>query len=249
MKKILLSSILFTFLFTNCKKDIPADIVGSLTLDAFTKTNSSGVVFSSKDYNYNNALINYTRFNFYMTDINLIDKNGTKTRISDAVQLDFTKKTDSLSANKSIPLVFDKIPVGSYEFIEFGLGVSPALNSKQPQDFNIDNPLHFVSEYWDAWVSFIFSKIEGRIDKDKNGTFETSFTIHTGGDQVFRYKKIAKPIQINANTATKMKLNIGFENLFKDLDLFTNNNIHQVGDIKVAEIFLRNLNDAITLDL
>jgi hypothetical protein len=259
MKRIYLLLAIIGLAIVSCHKDEVAQIVtppivdssgiGKLQLRSFALQNNKNIVFFKNEYDYlGGTKLFYSRFNFYMTDINLIDKLGAKLKISDAIQLNFTDLTDSISANKGLTELFNEIPTGNYEKIEFGIGVAPALNKLTPSDFSIKNPLHLNSEYWDGWASFIFSKVEGRIDVANNGKFETPFTIHTGSDQVYKTKTITKDISISKDKTTSISLNINFDILFNNLDLRTNNNIHNIGDLGVARMFLSNLNAAITLN-
>ena len=101
--------------------------------------------------------------------------------------------------------------------------------------------------YWDSWQSYIFAKLEGKIDKDGDGVFETGITLHTGGNEAFTPLKYTKSFPIKDATTTKVAFELNVNELIKNIDLTTVNSTHQVGSSAVMKVMMGNFPTALTI--
>ncbi len=128
--------------------------------------------------------IKFTRVSFYLSDFILQgDSDYSLTNID---YFNLTNAHSSLSkASNGLEVTYD-IPNGEYTGLQTGLGVPSDLNAMVPADFPSSNDLSFSGEYWSGWQSYVFAKIEGKMDTDGDGIFEENIALHTGGDIAFR---------------------------------------------------------------
>nr|MBS0037367.1 hypothetical protein [Saprospiraceae bacterium] len=178
---------------------------------------------------------------FILSDIEYID-------LSDPVLDQSSGLTDKFIA-------FDNVPAGAYNFLEFGIGVPPALNAMNPSDFGSTNPLSQSSLYWDAWDSYIFSKLEGRMDLAGDGSFSHLFAYHSGGDEVYRILQAQNfPVEIRSGETTRIKLTIDHNKLLVRgaddyMDIENKPAAHSTGHLDIMNYLADNYGSAFTLQL
>ncbi len=205
----------------------------SSQIEIYFKATYNGAPLVMNDrYFYDGKELIFTKLQFYMS--NLILKNGDKEVDLDEIELiDFTS-TNTSPANASIGfrVVSGAIPVGSYDGLSFGIGVPSDYNSEKPTEFSSTHPLGQSSEYWDAWNSYIFSKIEGKYDEDGDGQdLETSIFYHIGMNEMFRTKtEIDLNIDVIKEEVTVIHVELEVVDIFNDnsgmIDLSTNGTTH-----------------------
>ena len=173
MRKLLFLLLPLVLLSSKCKDDT---LTGNIALNITARYNSNPLIIN-KIYDYSGKKVRFTKLSFFVSDATnrreqivgttSINMNGTEL-------FDFTGLTDSISALKGISKSFN-ISVASSDNIVLGIGVEQGKNSKKPKDFTSSNPLSDASYYWDSWNSYIFSKLEGLMDKDGDGKFDFHF--------------------------------------------------------------------------
>jgi hypothetical protein len=197
-------------------------------------------------YDYNGKKVIFERLQFFMAyDGSSLD-GPLSTDPSKTAIFKFTSFTDTASANAGASV---EIPMASraYTSVNFGIGIPKTLNAKLPKDFTFPNGMADSGNFWDSWQSYIFSKLEGKIDKDNDGVFETPFTLHTGGDDVFTPLKFTKSYTIQDGKATKVNFELNINELVKGIDLATVNSSHQVGAAPIMKIIMTNYATALTV--
>ena len=194
---------------------------------------------------YNGKKIRFTRLSFFVTSPRATT-SGKTVQFSNSTFLSNFTAEDSLKANQNIRLSFNAI-AGNYTAIDFGIGVPTADNAKQPKDFSSTDDLADAGNYWDAWNSYIFIKLEGLLDKDGDGRFETGVTLHAGGNELYKQLKYDKTFGIGQGSPTYLNFELDINKLVNGIDLTTYNSSHQVGDIATMRIMMNNLNTAMTL--
>ena len=189
--------------------------------------------------------IKWSKFDFYVTGIRLVSASGSLD-VSDVGMIDFT----STDVNNRLINLRD-IPAGDYTGIEFNVGVGTDLNKKQPKDYSSSNPLSSTSHYWEAWNSYIFSKMEGVFDSLGTGTFDLGFAIHTGTDECLQRVSIAKNIKISNGASSEMGLDLDIKNVYAPggsfFDLKSSPLNHNPTNIEVLKLFSTRLAAAIQL--
>jgi hypothetical protein len=252
MKKLLpiLFAIAVISTASNCKKTSPVNPVidqnpGTLAMN-FKAIYANKPLVINQIYDYNGKKIRFTRLQFLMSyDLGLLDSPvGEVLPSTSAVK--FTGLTDTASAAAGISTEFS-VSNKTWGSLNFAIGVPKVQNAKLPKDFTIPDALADGSSFWDAWQSYIFAKIEGSMDKDGDGIFETGITLHTGGNDAFTPLKFVKSVPISSNKTTTVNFELNVNELVKGIDLATVNSSHQVGDVATMKIIMGNFPTALTV--
>ncbi len=186
--------------------------------------------------------IKFTRFSFYVSDVNATT-DGQSSEIEDVNFLNLTASHSTLDdAQLGYTYTLDEIPAGDIESIDLTLGVNPQFNQQVPSDFTGDHPLAKPGEYWIAWDSFIFFKIEGIVDLDGDGETETNVALHIGSDQA------AREISISVTEENAVDITIDVMSIFNNgsttFDLQNNPQIHSLSQIDLANFLMDNFSKA-----
>lgn len=197
-----------------CNKDPEK---GTLTLDFTASYGDEPLVLLHSYLTPEGHQIQFSKSDFYLSDVYLIAENGDRLDLSPVEFVDLTSvSTSAEDAAKGFKLTFSDIDAGKYTRIGFGLGLNPTINATKPADYPSSNPLSLESHYWTAWNSYIFSKTEGFLDTLGNGNLDLGFIFHTGMDALYRQAYVDIPININATATTSVKVNVDHQTiLFK----------------------------------
>jgi hypothetical protein len=192
MKKYLLFLVLaLPLLAARCNKE---EARGMLKLRILPKYGDQTLVMQERIIGGQNLPMVIKRLSFFLDLPDLGEE---------LVLVDLSSLTSKAKAEEGYVANFDLLP-GNYSNLRLGIGVPSDLNKKQPSDFSSSNPLSEVSEYWEAWDSYIFTKTEGAVDTAKNGRADLQFSYHTGTDEMFRIVTLNKNFTITENQNTEI---------------------------------------------
>ena len=255
-KTMFLFPYLFLFLLISpaCNDDDASEPdAGTLTINFVGSYNGDPLVMFDKTYSYEEDMaLKVQTFQFYVSDINLLkEENGQveKVNILDVDYVNFGdiyNETDAL-AGKDIPNI--EVPVGTYTGIEFGFGLTEALNSTASSDYEVGHPL--FDNYWGPQTGYIFFKFEGNGDLEPNGEFNQPLTFHIGGNDNFNVLSFNKGISIESNASSTVSFNIDVQKLLvaedgEFLD-FREIQTHHAADSPYATLLSNNVVRAISI--
>lgn len=205
--------------------------------------------FNTTEYDYQGMVMTVSKFDFYISNISLfnnIDGVIEKTELFEIEFIDFTQN------NNSVTIQAGSVPLGTYDGIVFSIGVPSDLNSQIPGDFSTTHPLGFtnLSHHWEDWNSYIFAKIEGRLDTSGNQDYQ-NFSYHTGGDEQFR-ADIEKDIALDLELGVIKTINfeVDLENIFLNggaLDIQAYPDSHNLGELTAATHVMDNFQSSISV--
>ena len=172
--------ILLTGIFSSCGKDKIIDTSVNIKM---TYGDNPLVMFEEVNYPDGTPMY-FTRVSFFVEDLQLQSEDNTYTLMNrDYIDLSTDHSTENQAAiGSSIGNI--ELPEGDYN-VSFNIGVDAVDNAKTPVDFTSDNVLSRVSEYWTGWKSYIFIRVEGKIDLNGDGVVEEGFALHLGGDDAY----------------------------------------------------------------
>jgi hypothetical protein len=150
--------------------------------------------------------VKFQLFNYYVSDV-MLKRNGETNGqlISEVATIDYGDIYDVAAAQVGIELVSEKnIPPGTYDQLEMGIGLSPALNATQPADYNAGHPL--TNNFWSWATGYVFAKIEASADLDGDGMFTDKLTYHIGKDDLYTILTMNKQIVVTADGTTEVDL-------------------------------------------
>ncbi len=255
MKNLIFSAIcLFSMLaFTSCDDDdnLQEGVTTSLALNFNAKYNSSDLNSASLTYhNYGgDKQIRFQRFDFYISNVSLY-RNG-ETDVTELIEIDYVNLDDKNVDTKNVA----SVPIGSYDGIQFELGVVEDYNNMSPGDFSSGHPLS--TNYWAGWQSYIFCRLEGNLDLVGMGNLEdeVGFTYHMGTNDLLRTIQLSKPITLTEGQAGDVDLFVDVRRALFDNDEFWDiesfNQTHDPSDsdhVLTATNIMDNLTKAISIE-
>ncbi len=219
MKNILLfltfSSLL---LAASCGKENTNPIdTAKLNLSFRATYGGESLVLEQKNYDYEGNPIRFTKINFYISDMAAVNNDG-ETELSEIQFIDLTQTHRTPGdAETGTVKSFSNVPVGTYNQLKFGIGVPADLNKTSPSDYSTSHPLGADNsgEYWEAWNSYIFAKIEGQFDVDGNGFDgnDISFAYHAGRDNLYAPIELDNAIDLTAGNTTDLVFELDIKTL------------------------------------
>ena len=250
MKNLLFFFVFLTVLCTSskCKDDVVTPTsTGAIEWNIKAKFNEQPFQLN-KIYNYNGKKVRFSRLSFYVSNISA-NRKGSLGSIIDIpiTMIDFKEIDDSIKASKGFIFNIQGFQAKDMDQFNFGIGVASNLNTKKPKDYLSTNPLSESSNYWDAWNSYIFFKLEGSLDKDGDGQYETGITLHAGGDEVYQTMNFFKSFSIKENETTPLSMELDLNKLTNGIDMETYNSTHQIGDLPTMKKMMGNFQTALII--
>jgi len=207
MKRIFLLSALAIFiLFSACKEEEAANSRIDLRMTA--TFGEQPLLMFEEIYDYQDQPLQLQLFQTYLANVRLTyEENGTTKEqpVADILLANFGEVFTTAEAELGLELLSRDLPARNYTGLRFGLGVSPELNTTVPSDYELTHPL--AQNYWEDADSYIFFKIEGNADIDKDGQLNEKITFHVGGDNNYTEVEIIAPIDMETE-GKELLLNI-----------------------------------------
>lgn len=154
---------------------------GNIMIEFDNRVGNLNLVLDSMFY-YNSFNQNYSvsRFDYFISNVVLVNENGSKYVIPQDSSYFLLKENNPATRE----LKFRNVPEGNYTGIEFIIGVD-SLRNTMPLDKRtgaLDPGGEAAGMYWTWNSGYIFMKLEGRFD-DSNDTIATPmmYQYHIGG--------------------------------------------------------------------
>ncbi len=174
---LMLSAAVF---FTSCHKDEVIDGFGDVVIEMDNIAGSSSLAFGSKYVTANGDTVQFSTFNYYVSNFVLVNENGTEYVIPRDSSYFLCKLDDPASRE----ITLRNVPAGNYKAVKFIIGVD-SLKSVSPagERLGVLDPTGGASGMYWSWNSgYIFVKVEGtspQAPQDPN-TGERTIEYHTG---------------------------------------------------------------------
>ena len=234
------------FMLSSCKDDEPTLEEGNLEIQ-FIATYDGEPLIMNNSYLYGfGQEIKINVAQFFISDLEI--EGSEQIRLEEIRDLNFTEtnQTDD-GANQGIRITYQGVPVGNYNSMEWGVGVRQDLNSMEPSDFEPGHPLRNESSYWTAWNSYIFSKLEGKVDT-LSGAFDLIFIYHSGKDELYQEVEKSVSIEVKGGETTVLVFEIDHRDLLfrgnDALDIKAKPTAHSAGDLEYPRYLLENFAQA-----
>jgi len=241
MKFKFLSLFSLLILFGSCSNSETSEI----TLNFKLEYDGEPLVFFEPVLYPDGREFEFTRFSYYVSDISLINDDESLT-IQDVDYLDLTASHSSIEdAQNGLSYKIELDDPFSYDELNFNLGLTSDLNSTTPQDHNSSSALSLTGEYWSSWNSYVFVKIEGRLDLDGDGITD-GIALHLGSDNALRnitIQNLDSRDEINVIIDAKQI----FENMGNVFDIDTNPRIHSLTQMDQINMLMDNFVESITV--
>lgn len=171
------------------------------------------VAFETHQYP-DGTLFYFTRFSFFIEDLQLRNSERTVKLIDRAYVNLSPALNDATRAVIGTQVFAGKVEEGQYQ-LNLSIGVNEKENAKGPSGRSSRDPLSEGSEYWPAWNSYIFNRIEGWLDNNGDGQYTQGITLHLGGDEVYRTINVPGQVTIH-DEFNSINLVIALDRIFGD---------------------------------
>jgi hypothetical protein len=225
---------------------------GIMAIDLKLKFGNEPMVIL-KDYKYPDGRSFYfNRFSFFLDEITV--KSATQqVNSKEAKQINFSNKNITPEgAKEGVRIQFESVPEGVYTSLKFCIGVKPTDNAKDPASFLPASSLSDQAEYWTGWKSYIFSRTEGFIDLDRNGSKEKGFSLHTGANDAYTCVDLPINVTIEEPKISSVGVAIDLAKLFGTTapyyDIDKDAQIHSLSQAAAVKQLANNLKSGITIE-
>ena len=207
-------------LITSCGKENTTPIDTAEINLSFRANYTGETLVLNENYLYNGMPIRFTRINFYISNLVIVNDDG-ETDLTEIQFIDLTQThRNPIDSEIGTVMSFSNVPVGSYNQLKFGVGVPVDLNKTNPSDYSTTHPLGADNsgEYWEAWDSYIFAKIEGQFDVNGDGfdADDINFAYHTGGrPDLFAPIELDNNLVLSGGETTDLIFELDVAQLFK----------------------------------
>lgn len=206
MKTIQLSLLfvfgLSLFFFTACEDDDNLGENGDVSITFNAVYDDAALDLQQTAYDYpDGAKIKVQLFQYYISDLVLVRADGGTETLSEIELIRY----NAAGAGNTQTLTFDNVPAGDYVGLRYGIGVKPELNNQPPSNFAADYVLNEV-EYWNDNVRYVFAKIEGNVDLNDDGTFDTPVSYHMGSNDIYSTLEFSGNFSISENGTTNFDI-------------------------------------------
>ena len=243
MKKILLTTLAITVLFSCKKEEEPISVTspstkGNVVLNAQFLVNGASYNSDSvyvDDFS-NNYKISFS--NVYLSQLNFEDGGVITPLPIQYVLLKPETSTYNLGS----------VEEGHYHNFNYGIGIDSATNHTDPNSYDLSSPLYPQSPnmHWTWNSGYIFYKIEGTVDTDNDGTFETIFRFHIGTDDLRRDGTFMFHDAIVAGATTTIDMKVDLAKFLTGIDLSIDNSTHTMDNMPLALRVANNATSAVT---
>lgn len=174
----------------------------------------------------------FSKVSFYLSDFKL--QNGTQPLpLLDILHISFLQNINGDAIQEMQQTLSFEIPSGNYSSLSFGLGLTPAQNSTDPADHEAGSALSLTSEYWEAWNSFIFVKVEGTYQL--NDDEPRSVALHVGGNDSYRVLEWKNGLSIGEDQSKKITIPIDLKYILDGYPISESPVLHKLEQISLME--------------
>lgn len=184
---------------------------------------------------------------FYVSDLTLVGGSGDVV----LADVDYVNFTQTLGEDAETTLSYSDVPAGTYTKLTLNIGVNATNNARKPADFLPMHPLGNSSNYWNGWQSYIFSKLEGKLDTSGDGVTNLTYVYHSGKNDLFTPVTITfdTPVVVADGGVTDINLKMDHKVLFESgdsyLDIEASPSAHNPDDLTYPTTILGNFQSAI----
>lgn len=242
MKYFLPILLLFTFAIVACEDD-EDPFSGEVELSMNFKGEFGGqdLAIQRETYQYpGGEALKVQLFQYYVSDLALIPADGSAdVELSEIELIRYMSATEDDLETRTFT-----VPVGNYSGVRFGLGVKPALNSLDPNNFSATDPLN-ENEFWNARARYVFAKIEANADLTGGTTFDTPITLHMGSDALYQTVTLNQNFTFAPGRQAELTLTadilkaMGGTSETYDIEVPENQRVHGGNQATAAAIFNR----------
>lgn len=224
-------------MFVSCTKDV-GDTVTRLDLVFELRYDGEPISGSQQLYQLNDSIkMQFSKVSFYLSDFKL-EGNVETLPMTDILHISFLQNINGDAVQEVKQTLRFEVPPGDYESLTFGLGLTPAQNATLPADHEAGSALSLSSEYWTAWKSYIFEKIEGTYQL--NDESPESVALHIGSNPLYRVLEWNNGFSLSDGQSQQLTIPIDLYYILKDYPLVEAPVLHKLEQLSYMELIADN---------
>ncbi len=224
--------VLMAMAFFSCDKDTK-NTGNKLNLVFQLKYGGEPLASQNELYRLNDSVqMRFSKVSFYLSDFKLNSESESLSML-DVLHISFLQNISGDAVQEIQQTLRFEVPAGNYTSLSFGLGVNPTQNATTPATHEPGSALSLSSEYWPAWKSYIFDKIEGTYKlNDEAGE---SVALHVGGDETYRILEWKDGFTIG-DKPKEIIIPIDLKFILKDYPITEAPVLHQLGQLPYMDM-------------
>ena len=236
MKKLFIAVIGIALLSLSACKEEAGE--GILNMKYATIINDENLELN-KVYDLDGDSVYFTLINYYISDVEIMDKDGNSAiEVKDVTLIDLS---DPTTFEFNYTLESD-----AYKNPSFTVGLTDDRNATDPSSYASDHPMSLNrSMYWLMSQAYIYFKVEGfRIN---NGVDEP-LVYHVGMNGFAQTKLKEQAFSINKDNTTTIATTLDMNDLFVNIDFDTEPETHTMNNMPLAMKMMNNFVNALSVD-
>lgn len=164
-------------------------------------------------------------------------------------------KEYALVSSDTLSCDFGTVPADSHvHMMNLAIGVDSVANASDPGTYSAGNPLAYQSPsmHWNWNSGYIFIMLEGVVDIDGNGTYDTgeNFVMHVGTNNLLA-ENTGLMAHFNAvgGQTHNIELDIDWGAFFTGVDLSVDNSTHTMDNMPLANTVSNNAASVISIHM
>jgi len=160
----------------------------------------------------------FQKLKFFISEVRLVRTDNTEVDVADAAYFDF--------ADKNWKSFSVEAPSGDYKGIKFNVGLNPAQNATNPDNYKASDPLGPKDDMFWEWLKHRFINLEGKAAVAGSGFVNSvGLVYHVGRDTCYRSVSLADgEFFVPIEGKKTVKLNLDLLKVFKQqpepIDMF-----------------------------
>ena len=193
----------------------------------------------NKVYDLDGDSVYFTLINYYISDVEIMDKDGNAAiEVKDVTLVDL-----------SDPATFEfnyTLEADAYKNPSFTVGLTDNRNATDPSSYASNHPMSLNrSMYWLMAEAYIYLKVEGfRI----NNGIDEPLVYHVGMNGFAQTKLKEQAFSINKGNTTTMVTTLNMNDLFVNIDFDTEPETHTMNNMPLAMKMMNNFVNALSVD-
>jgi hypothetical protein len=235
LKKTAVISLLVLTFFASCKRKDKEECTHA-SAEGTCKIQLNHVV-GAEDFQFNTDFsddfgndFQFSRADWYFRVAGFVENDSTEIVLRDGY---FKIDPSVLECN------YGAVPAGALSKLTWGLGVDSVLNHGDPNTYSFGDALanQSPSMHWSWSSGYIFCVLEGRVDIDGNGSYDSGelFALHVGADANYRD---GNALQVDASVPNNgeviIPLNVDYAEFIDGIDLSADNSTHTMDNMPLA---------------
>ncbi len=237
MKKISIILVIACVGFAACKKkdkDEPCpveDTEGTINFHFHHIVGPNAFAFNTDFTDDFGTTYQFTRADWYLHIPGFLEHDNVTPTISNDVYFKMDPAVNMAT--------YGDVPEGDYHNLQWAVGVDSATNHLDPNTYETGSALsnQSPSMHWGWSTGYIFCVLEGLVDADGSGTYDTgeTFALHVGMDTNYRQgMSIHADAVVTAGATADIHLDVNYAKFLEGIDLATENSTHTMDNMPLA---------------